>query len=211
MHLTERIREAVVNGEQDAAAKLVAQALDAGCQPDKVLNEGLVAAMAEVGARFECGEYFVSDMLVSARAMKAGMACLHPYLAASDVPPVGRVVIGTVQGDLHDVGKNLVAVMLQGAGFEVIDLGVDVAAQRFVQAARERGADLVALSALLTTTMPSMQAVVKALQDACLRGRVKVLIGGAPITQAYADHIGADGFAPDAAAAAARARQLLGR
>jgi 5-methyltetrahydrofolate--homocysteine methyltransferase len=210
MSLTKDIFEAVVAGNQAETDELVRQALEAGIPAQTVLGEGLIAAMTEVGARFECGEYFVPDMLVSARAMKAGMERLRPYLVAADVKPIGKVVIGTVKGDLHDIGKNLVAVMLQGAGFQVVDLGVDVAAERFVQAARETGADLVALSALLTTTMPWMATVVEALQKAGLHGQVKVLIGGAPITQAFADHIGADGFAPDAAVAANRAREMVG-
>jgi 5-methyltetrahydrofolate--homocysteine methyltransferase len=210
MSLTKDIFEAVVAGDQAATDRLVLQALEAGIAAEAVLGEGLIAAMTEVGARFECGEYFVPDMLVSARAMKAGMERLRPYLVARDVKPIGKVVIGTVQGDLHDIGKNLVAVMLEGAGFQVIDLGVDVRAERFVQTAREKGADLVALSALLTTTMASMQGVVDALKKAGLHGRVKVLVGGAAITQAFAEQIGADGFAPDAAMAASRARQLIG-
>ncbi len=210
MNLTKDIFDAVVAGDQAVTDGLVKQALEAGIPAQTVLGEGLIAAMSEVGARFACGEYFVPDMLVSSRAMKAGMERLRPYLVAADIKPIGKVVIGTVKGDLHDIGKNLVAVMLQGAGFQVVDLGVDVTAERFVQAARETGADLVALSALLTTTMPWMVTVVEALQKAGLHGQVKVLIGGAPITQAFADHIGADGFAPDAAVAASRARELVG-
>jgi 5-methyltetrahydrofolate--homocysteine methyltransferase len=210
MTLTKEICEAVVVGDQVLTARLVSQALEAGVPAQAVLGEGLVAAMTEVGARFECGEYFVPDMLVSARAMKAGMERLRPYLVAAEVKPIGKVVIGTVCGDLHDIGKNLVAVMLEGAGFHVIDLGVDVAPERFVQAVKESGANLVALSALLTTTMVSMQLVVQALQKAGLRNQVKVIIGGAPITPAFADHIGADGFAPDAALAASQAKELVG-
>ncbi|MEP7357123.1 MAG: corrinoid protein [Anaerolineales bacterium] len=210
MSLTENIFDAVVAGDQTETDTLVKQALEAGIPAETVLREGMIPAMTEVGSRFEGGEYFIPDMLVSARAMKIGMERLRPYLVAADVKPIGKVVIGTVKGDLHDIGKNLVAVMLQGAGFQVLDLGVDVSAQRFVEAARETGADLVALSALLTTTMPWMATVVEELQKAGLHGQVKVLIGGAPITQAYADHIGADGFAPDASAAASRARQLVG-
>jgi 5-methyltetrahydrofolate--homocysteine methyltransferase len=210
MSVTKDIFEAVVAGDQAAADQLVRQALEAGTPAEAVLAEGLVAAMAEVGSRFECGEYFVPDMLVSARAMKAGMERLRPHLVAADVKPIAKVVVGTVRGDLHDIGKNLVAVMLQGAGFEVIDLGVDVTPDRFVQAVRESGAALVALSALLTTTMTSMKAVIEGLEKAGLRDQVKVIIGGAPITQAFADRIGADGFAPDAAVAASHARALLG-
>jgi 5-methyltetrahydrofolate--homocysteine methyltransferase len=210
MSLTDDIFDSVVAGDQTQTARLVQQALDEGLSAEIVLGEGLIAAMSEVGSRFECGEYFVPDMLVSARAMKAGMDRLRPALVASDVKPIGKVVIGTVKGDLHDIGKNLVAVMLQGAGFEVIDLGVDVTPERFISCAQESGAGLVALSALLTTTMGSMQGVVDGLNKAGLHGRVKVLIGGAPITQAFADKIGADGFAPDAAVAATRARELIG-
>lgn len=210
MSVTSAIFEAVVAGDQVQTDELVRQALEAGIPAETVLGEGLIPAMTQVGTLFECGEYFIPNMLVSARAMKAAMERLRPYLAAADVKPIGKVVIGTVKGDLHDIGKNLVAVMLQGAGFQVLDLGVDVAAERFVQAAREMDADLVALSALLTTTMPWMATVVEAVKQAGLHDRVKVLIGGAPINQAYADQIGADGFAPDAAVAAKRARELIG-
>lgn len=209
MTVTNDICEAVVNGDQALTVRLVSQALEAGIPAQTVLGEGLIAAMAEVGRRFECGDYFVPDMLVSSRAMKAGMDHLRPHLVAADVKPIGKVVIGTVKGDLHDIGKNLVAVMLQGAGFQVIDLGVDVAPERFVQAVKESGANLVALSALLTTTMPSMQAVVQALRKAGLRDQVKILIGGAPITSAFAEHIEADDFAPDAAVAAHHAKVLV--
>jgi 5-methyltetrahydrofolate--homocysteine methyltransferase len=210
MSLTKEIFQAVVAGNQTQTDDLVQQALDAGIPAQDVLGEGLIAAMTEVGSLFEAGEYFVPDMLVSSRAMKAGMARLGPYLVAADVKPIGTVVIGTVKGDLHDIGKNLVAVMLQGAGFRVVDLGVDVSPERFVQAAQESGAQLVALSALLTTTMPWMVTVVEALNKAGLHGQTKVLIGGAPITQAFADSIGADGFASDAAVAAARAKEMVG-
>lgn len=209
MTVTSDICEAVVNGDQALTVRLVGQALEVGIPAQTVLGEGLIAAMTEVGRRFECGEYFVPDMLVSSRAMKAGMERLRPHLVAADVKPIGKVVIGTVKGDLHDIGKNLVAVMLQGAGFQVIDLGVDVAPERFVQAVKESGANLVALSALLTTTMPSMQAVVQALRKAGLRDQVKILIGGAPITSAFAEHIEADDFAPDAAVAAHHAKVLV--
>lgn len=210
MQLTESIRAAVVAGNQALAVDLVGQALEGGLAPEVVLGEGLIAAMTEVGTRFECGEFYVPDMLVSARAMKAGLERLRPHLVAAEVQPIGKVIIGTVKGDLHDIGKNLVSVMLQGAGFEVIDLGVDVPADRFVQAAQTMGTGVVALSALLTTTMPTMQKVVEALKRAGLQGQVKVLIGGAPITPAFAERIGADGFAADAASAAGRARELLG-
>jgi 5-methyltetrahydrofolate--homocysteine methyltransferase len=210
MSIVTEIFDAVVDGDQEDVDSLVVQALEAGIGAEQVLNNGMIAAMSEVGARFESGEYFIPDMLVAARAMKAGMARLRPLLVAGAVAPVGTVVIGTVKGDLHDIGKNLVAVMLEGAGFQVIDLGVDVLPERFVQCAREAGADLVALSALLTTTMGNMREVVLALKAAGLAG-VKVLVGGAPITQGFADQIGADGFAPDAAGASPRAKELIGK
>jgi 5-methyltetrahydrofolate--homocysteine methyltransferase len=210
MSIIQNIFEAVVDGDQAATDRLVTEALAAGTPAKTVLGDGLIAGMTEVGSRFQCGEYFVPDMLVSARAMKAGMERLRPHLVNSDVKPVGKVVIGTVQGDLHDIGKNLVAMMLEGAGFQIIDLGVNVSPENFVQTAQQQGANLIALSALLTTTMGSMQSVVEAVKKAGLQGTVKVIIGGAPINQAYADHIGADGFAPDAAAAPARARALVG-
>ncbi len=210
MTVTHDIFEAIVAGDQTTTDRLVAQALEAGLSAETILGEGLVAGMAEVGKRFECGTYFVGDMMVSARAMKAGLARLRPLLASEAVKPVGKVVIGTVQGDLHDIGKNLVAVMLEGAGFQVFDLGVDVRAEKFVAAVREKGADVVALSALLTTTMTSMKGVVEALKKAGLHPGVKVIVGGAAVTPEFAEKIGADGFASDAALAAARARELMG-
>ena len=209
MNIKQEIYEAVVVGDADLVERLMPEALTAGVPVTELLQEGLISAMAEVGNRFECGHYFVPEMLISAEAMQVGMRHLRPLLVAQDIRPVGRVVIGTVKGDLHDIGKNLVAMMLEGAGFQVIDLGVDVPAERFVQAAQQHSAQLVALSALLTTTMPSMQQVVTALKEAGLSGQVKTLIGGAPITQAFADRIGANGFAPDAAGAATCARQLI--
>jgi 5-methyltetrahydrofolate--homocysteine methyltransferase len=210
MSITDEIYAAVVDGDTPAADQLVSAALAEGLPPELLLRQGLVAAMAEVGNRFEAGDYYVAEMLVSAQAMKAGLKHLRPLLAAAAIEPIGTVVIGTVKGDLHDIGKNLVGMMLEGAGFQVIDLGVDVPAQRFVQAARETGAGVVALSALLTTTMNAMQAVVQALTTAGLRDQVKVLVGGAAVSEAFANHIGADGFAPDAASAATCARKILG-
>jgi 5-methyltetrahydrofolate--homocysteine methyltransferase len=210
MSLKQEIFEAVVAGDASATDRLVAQALAAGFGAEELLRECLIAAMTEVGARFECGDYYVPELLVSAHAMKAGLQHLRPQLTSEAVKPIGTVVIGTVKGDLHDIGKNLVGMLLEGAGFRVIDLGVDVSTERFVQAARETGADVVALSALLTTTMPAMQGTVDALKADAAGRPVKTLIGGAPITQEFADRIGADAFAPDAAAAALRARQLVG-
>jgi 5-methyltetrahydrofolate--homocysteine methyltransferase len=169
----------------------------------------LIAAMGEVGRQFEAGDFFVPEMLVAARAMQAGLKLLKPYLARADVKAAGRIAIGTVKGDLHDIGKNLVAMMLEGSGFEVMDLGVDVAPDVYVRAVREGGAQIIGMSALLTTTMGSMQATLEALKTAGLRDKVKVMIGGAPVTQDYANKIGADAFAPDASSATRTARQLL--
>jgi len=209
MTIKQAIYDAVVNGDSPAADRLVVEALAAGIPAEELMQEALIAAMAEVGARFERGEYYVAEMLVSAHALKAGLKHVRPYLTTAAVAPIGTVVIGTVKGDLHDIGKNLVGMMLEGAGFRVIDLGVNVPASRFVQAVQEAGTDIVALSALLTTTMNSMQGVVEALKQAGLRERVKVLVGGASVSQDFADQIGADGFAPDAAAAAVLARRLV--
>jgi len=209
MTIRQHVFTAVVDGDTPAADRLVLEALETGISAEALLQEVLIPAMAEVGARFAAGDYYVSEMLISAQAMKAALRHLRPLLTAAAVEPIGKVVIGTVKGDMHDIGKNLVAMMLEGAGFQVIDLGVDVPVQRFVQAAEETGADIVALSALLTTTMLAMRSVVAALKAKGLDARVKVLIGGAPVTQEYADQIGADAFAPDAAAAAVWARQLF--
>lgn len=209
MAVLESIKEAVISGNKAGAAAGVHQALNEGLEPAKILNEGLIPAMAEVGLRFENGEYFVPEMLIAARAMQAGLDLLKPLLAQSGAQPVGTVAIGTVKGDLHDIGKNLVAIMLEGAGFAIKDLGVNAAPEKFVQAVQE-GADIVAMSALLTTTMPSMKTTLEALKTAGLRDKVKVMIGGAPVTQAYADEIGADGYSPDASSATRLAKSLLG-
>ena len=203
------ISEGIMEGDAATVKDKVQEALDAGVQAPKILNEGMIAAMTEVGRLFEEGEYFVPEMLISARAMQTGLAILKPFLIELDIQSSGKVVIGTVKGDLHDIGKNLVAMMLEGAGFEVIDLGTDVQPEKFVETARESGADLVAMSALLTTTMPSMTATIQALQAAGLRDQVKVMIGGAPITSDYAAQIGADGFAPDASRAVSIAKSLV--
>jgi len=203
------IYEGVVSGNAQKVANDVQAALDAGVPAEKILKEALIPGMAEVGARFERNEYFVPEMLISARAMQYGLNKLKPLLAASGVEPLGKVVIGTVKGDLHDIGKNLVAMMMEGAGFEIMDLGVDAAPEKFVDAAK-KGAQVVAMSALLTTTMPGMKTTIDALKEAGIRDKVKVLIGGAPVTQAYADQIGADGYAPDASSAARKAKELIG-
>ena len=190
--MLETIYNAILDGDVAGTADGVRSALDAGLGPGLILSDGMIAAMKEVGKRYEEGDFFVPEMLVSARAMQNGLSLLKPYLAGSDIKSAGRVVIGTVKGDLHDIGKNLVGLMLEGAGFEVKDLGVDVPPEKFVEAASGGQADVVALSALLTTTMPNMQAVIEAIQQAGLRGKVKVIIGGAPVTQEYANQIGAD-------------------
>jgi len=206
-----RLFEAVLLGNAEGVKEGIQEALDAGLSPEVILNQGMIDAMREVGRRFEAGEYFVPEMLVSARAMQAGMADLKPYLQQSDIKPMGRVVIGTVKGDLHDIGKNLVALMLEGAGFEIIDLGVDVAAEDFVKSIREEHPDILGLSALLTTTMLSMKQAIEAVAEAALRDKVKIMVGGAPVTDAYALEIGADGYAPDASQAVALAKSLASK
>jgi 5-methyltetrahydrofolate--homocysteine methyltransferase len=206
----ETIYEAVMEGDAGEAASKVQAGLDAGIAASDILNKGCIAAMAEVGQLFEEGEMFVPEMLIAARAMQAAMLVLKPHLAEGEIVSSGKVVLGTVNGDLHDIGKNLVGMMMEGAGFEIVDLGTDVKPDEFVEAIRENNADIVGMSALLTTTMPSMKATVAALTEAGLRDRVKVLIGGAPVTQTFADQIGADGFAPDASSATRAAKRLLG-
>jgi len=202
------IYEAILEGDMAGTSGGVQAALDAGVNPGDVLQSSLIAAMSEVGRLFEEGEYFVPEMLIAARAMKAGLEILKPLLVDSGIEPAGKVAIGTVKGDLHDIGKNLVAMMMEGAGFEIIDLGTDVGPEKFVEAA-QAGADIIGLSALLTTTMPSMEQTVTALNEAGVRDQVKVLIGGAPVTTEYAKQIGADGYAPDASQAATLAKQFL--
>jgi 5-methyltetrahydrofolate--homocysteine methyltransferase len=199
----------VINGDLNATQNLVQTALSENVPPEKILTDGLIAAMTEVGRMFENGEFYVPEMLISARAMKGGLAILRPQLAAANIQAIGKVVIGTVQGDLHDIGKNLVGMMLEGAGFEVIDLGSDVSSEKYVAAVKEHTPDLIGLSALLTTTMPRMKDIVLALRAADLRDKVKVMIGGAPVTEQYVADIGADIYAQDAASAAQRARQLM--
>lgn len=202
------LTDAVVRGDRANASRLTREKLEAGDDPASLLA-ALIEGMDIVGARFQCQEAFVPEMLIAARAMKESMAILEPHLAAAGIEPEHKAVIGTVQGDLHDIGKNLVAMMWRGAHFEVIDLGTNVPPERFVQAAREHGADLVGLSALLTTTMPAMRETVRALKEADLPA--KVIVGGAPVTEEFARSIGADGFAPDAASGVEVARRLVGK
>jgi 5-methyltetrahydrofolate--homocysteine methyltransferase len=201
--------EAVVSGNAKATQALTQQALAEGVDPLKLVNEYMVPAMDEVGRRFEANEYFVPELLISARAMKASLELIRPLLAARGDKPVGRVAIGTVKGDLHDIGKNLVASLLEGGGFEVIDLGVNVTPEKFIETVNTKQANIVAMSALLTTTMPSMKTTIDALKQAGVRDKVKILIGGAPITQKYADEIGADGYSENAVGAVALAKRAV--
>jgi 5-methyltetrahydrofolate--homocysteine methyltransferase len=203
------LANAIINGKKDDASAITRQLLEAGGSPADILNDGLVAGMGVVGEKFKNNEFYVPEVLIAARAMKAAMELLRPKLVETGVEPVAKVAIGTVKGDLHDIGKNLVAMMLEGGGFGIVDLSVDVAPEKFVEAVRNEGCKIVALSALLTTTMPSMADTIKALQEAGVREKVKVMIGGAPVTQNYADEIGADGYAPDAASAVDKARELV--
>ncbi len=209
MSILNDLRQNVIDGNADEVEGLVKQAMSEGLPPEKILREGLISAMAEVGRLFEASEFFVPEMLIAAHAMKTGLDLLRPQLAAANIQAIGKVVIGTVQGDLHDIGKNLVGMMLEGAGFEIIDLGTDVSPQKFVDAVKEHQPDFVGCSALLTTTMPKMKTTIEALKEAGLRDRVKVMVGGAPVTETYAAEIGADIYAADAPSAATRARQAL--
>ncbi|MGE5530947.1 MAG: corrinoid protein [Bacteroidota bacterium] len=205
------IAEAVIRGDRDAVGTMTQAAVDEGVSAEQIINEGLIAGMGVVGTKFKANEFYVPEVLIAARAMHAGMAIIKPLLAESGVQPRGTIAIGTVKGDLHDIGKNLVAMMMEGGGFEVLDLEVDVAPEKFVEAVKDKGAQVVALSALLTTTMPSMKDTIEALKEAGVRDQVKIMIGGAPVTQNYADEIGADGYAPDAASAVDKANELLGK
>ncbi len=200
---------AILEGQRDEAKECVETALREGVPPGEVLDM-MVNAMGEVGQLFEEGEYFVPEMLIAARAMKTGMEILKPELVGADIQPVGKIIAGTVKGDLHDIGKNLVCMMLEGAGFYVVDLGTDVSPEAFIAAIEEHEPDFVAMSALLTTTMPNMGTTIEALKAAGVRDSVKVLVGGAPITQRYADKIEADGYAPDASQTVKLAKALMG-
>jgi 5-methyltetrahydrofolate--homocysteine methyltransferase len=207
--IIQEIFDSTVNGNRDLTGRKVQEALDAGTKPGEILHNGLVAAMAEVGRLFEEGEYFVPEMLVAARAMQQGMNILKPHLVASDIKPAGRVVAGTVKDDLHDIGKNLVCLMLEGAGYEIKDMGVGVTPDKFVEAIRAGGVDVLAMSALLTTTMSNMRTTIEALKEAGVRDRVKVIVGGAPVTEQYARQIGADGYAANASQAVTLVKSLL--
>lgn len=203
------ISEKLQKGKTKDIKTLVPQALEAGVPATEILNDGLLAGMSIIGVKFKNNEVFVPEVLIAARAMKAGTEILKPYLVSADAKPLGKVVLGTVRGDLHDIGKNLVKIMLEGKGLEVIDLGVDVAPEAFVSAAKENGANIIACSALLTTTMEEMKNVVDLCKAEGIRDNVKIMIGGAPITDAFCEEIGADKYTPDAASAAEAAAAFL--
>ena len=208
MSVLNEISENLMKGKANDVKELVQKALDENEEPAKILNEGLLSGMSVIGARFKKNEVYVPEVLIAARAMKAGMEILQPALASSGVEPIGTAVVGTVKGDLHDIGKNLVCMMLEGAGFKIVDIGIDAEPEKFVNAAKENKATVVGVSALLTTTMTNMKAVVDAFKASDVSDKVKIMIGGAPVTQAFCDEIGADGYAADAASAADLAKSL---
>ena len=205
----EKYFQALSAGKMDEVKALTQKALDAGDPPDKILKEGLIKAMDRIGVLFRNNEIYIPEVLIAARAMHAGLGVLKPILAKANVSAAAKIVIGTVKGDLHDIGKNLVGMMFEGAGFEVIDLGIDVPPEKFVQAAKENKANAIGMSALLTTTMLQMKSTMEALQAAGLKGKVKAMVGGAPVTDEFAKQIGADGYAPDAASAVNKLKDLL--
>ncbi len=209
MEQLQKLSEAIINGDAKAARELTREALNHRVDPKVIVKDYLIPAMDEVGKRFECNEFFVPELLIAARAMKGSLELINPILASRGDKPAGRVVIGTVKGDLHDIGKNLVASMLEGAGFEIIDLGVDVSPETFVNSIKEKQPTFLALSALLTTTMPSMKHTIDALKEAGIRDNVKVLIGGAPVSSRYAEEIGADGYSDSASGAVGLVRSLM--
>ena len=206
----QELAQCIIKADEEGASSKIQELIDQGVAPQEILDNGLIAGMDEVGERFRRSEFFIPEVLLSAQAMKAAMGLLEPHLKKTQAKRLGKMVIGTVQGDLHDIGKFLVAIMVEGAGFEVVDLGSDVPPEKFVAAARDMEADIVGMSALLTTTMLSMQETIKQLDAAGLKERVKVLVGGAPVSQDFADRIGADGYAPDAVSAIDKAKGMLG-
>ena len=209
MSVLVEIKESLIKGQAPKVKELVQKALNEGIGPADVLTSGLIAGMHVIGERFKKNEVYVPEVLIAARAMHAAMDILKPKLAAAGVQPIGKVVMGTVKGDLHDIGKNLVCMMLEGAGFQVIDCGIDCSPEKFIKSAQDNGATIIGMSALLTTTMPSMKSVVDAVAQAGLKGKILTMIGGAPVTQNYASEIGADGYAPDAASAVDVAKKLM--
>ena len=202
-----KIKESVIAGEVDEVKELVQKAVDEGQDIKKIMDEGLIAGIHIVGEKYDSGEFFLPEMVIAATAMKEGLKILNPLLKQGDIESAGTVVLGTAQGDIHDIGKSIVGTMLEGAGFMVTDIGVDVGPEKFVEAAKEKGADIIGVSALLTTTMVKMEDVIKAVKGAGLKA--KVMIGGASVTQEFADKIGADGYAPDAPSAVGKARELV--
>ena len=210
MAVLEILKESVIEGNEKKVVEYTEKAIDEGMDLEKILNEGFIPGMEIVGKKFQANEIYVPEMLISAKAMKAGMKILEPLLTKAGVKRVGKVVIGTVKGDLHDIGKNLVAMMLEGAGFEVVDAGVDVSAQKFADLIKETKANILGLSALLTTTMTEIKNVIDTFKEKGLRDEVKIIVGGAPVSAEYAAEIGADGYSPDAASAAALAKKLVG-
>jgi len=204
------IHDAILNGDIASTPKLVEAAISEGASPEDILEKGLIAGMADVGAKFKANDIFVPEVLIAAKAMHAAMDVLEPLLVASGVKPKATVAVGTVKGDLHDIGKNLVVMMLKGAGFNVVDLGIDIAPDAFITRAEEANASLIAMSSLLTTSMPSMKSTIEILNQRGLSSKIKTVIGGAPVTQEYADNIGADGYAQDASSAVDKVKELLG-
>lgn len=211
MELLQKISEELQKGNYEEVPKLVQEALNANIPPSKILSDGLVAGMDVVGEKFRRDEFFMPEVLISARAMKAGMDILRPKLIETGVKLAGKIVLGTVKGDLHDIGKNLVGMLMEGAGFQVIDLGIDVPSERFVEAVKMNRPNILGLSSLLTTTMPKMKEIIESLVEAGVRGKVKVMVGGAPVTEKFAKDVGADAYAPEAASAVEKARELIGR
>jgi len=209
MDILDEMNTSVTEGNRDKVEELTRQALKQGIEVSTILSQGLIAPMDVVGQRFESGELFIPEMIIAGEAMTRGLNVLRPLFKESGIKPQGTMVIGTVRGDMHSIGKSLASMMIEGAGFEMVDLGVDVSPERFVKSVKEEGAQLVGMSSLLTTTMPSMKATIEALKEAGLLGKVKTLIGGAPVTQEYADKIGADGYAPDAATGVKKAKELV--
>ncbi|RJP30304.1 MAG: cobalamin-binding protein [Candidatus Omnitrophota bacterium] len=209
MEIYEQIADAIYKGKHQDVRQLVEQCLNEGKSASDVLTNGLVAGMGKVGCDFKENVIFIPEVLIAAKAMKAGMEVLRPKLVETGVQPVAKAVIGTVAGDLHDIGKNLVSMMLEGAGFEVIDIGVDCSEEKYINAVKEHQAQLVGLSAMLTTTMTAMQRIIKAIDASGIRGQIKIMVGGAPLSQKYADEIGADAYAPDAASAVEKAKELV--
>jgi len=204
-----KLRDAIIDGDDARALEITNEALQQDADPAELINTWMIPAMDEVGRRFEAQEFFFPEMLLAARAMQRALDPLRPLLAASGAKPAGRIVIGTVKGDLHDIGKNMVGYMLEGAGFEIHDIGIDVPAEKFLEAVDTYNADIIAISALLTTTMPEMAAILDKLKQAGMRSRIKVMVGGAPVTRSFADEIGADGFGESAGSAVSVARSLM--